>query len=178
MAAVLVVFCGCAKKEKAAEAPVDTEDMFQEAVQAVENGEFDEGMKLFNKMIEIDPDNPKPHCGIGTIYREQGKFQQAVEKYEKAIELDPKYGICMNNLGATYIAMKEYEKAEEILKKALEVQPDYSDPHYTLALVYKETARNDEAITEFETYVETGKNEQYVSEAKTNIEQLKAAQAR
>lgn len=177
---------GCSKKEKEPPHP-DVGEMIEEAIEAVGGGNLDEGMELAGKVLELEPDHPRAHCVMGTIYRDKGEYEKAIEKYTRAIELDPDYVICTHLLGFAYLkigegeksyekAIEKYTRAEEFLKKASGLDPAYAESRYDLGQLYAVTGRDEEAVAEFESFISLSKDEKRIEDARTLIEKIKSGE--
>ncbi|MFH1537424.1 MAG: tetratricopeptide repeat protein [bacterium] len=161
-----VLLSGCSK--------VDVDAMIEEAISAVSGGDLDGGMELFKKVLEVEPDHPRAHCGIGTIYREKGDYAKAIENYKKALELDPDYVICTHLLGFAYLKTEEYEKAEKFLLKACDLDPAYAESHFDLGQLYAKVGMPEEAVEELEKFISLSKDPARVEDAEQLIEQIKS----
>jgi tetratricopeptide (TPR) repeat protein len=70
-----------------------------------------EGIKTFNKFIELNPQNAKVIYYRGLAYANIGDSQQAIKDYSKAIEIDPKYVEAYGDRGKTYAGIGNYQQA-------------------------------------------------------------------
>lgn len=52
-------------------------------------GEWDDGLRLLNKALEINPRNAHAWRAVASLYGDGGQPEQALHYYSKAIELDP-----------------------------------------------------------------------------------------
>ena len=52
--------------------------------------QVDEDIAEFQKAIELDPKDAKPHHGLGMALRAKNQLEGAIAEYRRAIELDPK----------------------------------------------------------------------------------------
>jgi tetratricopeptide (TPR) repeat protein len=94
-------------------------------------GDYDRAKEWYNRRVELEPNNPDPLYGIGTIdwqlsYDETGTKGENIENLseEKIAEI--------NQL---------VEEAIVVLKKALEIRPDYHEAMQYLNLLYREKAK-------------------------------------
>ena len=78
-------------------------------------------------------------------YYERGDKQAAEEKLRRACAIEPPVAQAHYNLGYFHYLEGHHAPAEEALLEALEQQPDYSQALFTLASVYMDAARFDEA---------------------------------
>ena len=79
----------------------------------------------------------------------EGRPEEGVNLLKKAMHLDPHYPpIYIFFLGFGHYAMGRYEEAIAELKKALTKSPDHFSTHRTLAIIYSELGREEEANAE------------------------------
>ncbi|MEE9158159.1 MAG: adenylate/guanylate cyclase domain-containing protein [Gammaproteobacteria bacterium] len=101
------------------------------------------------RAIALDPNFAEGHARLGEILNLAGRPEEGVNLLKKAMRLDPHYPpIYLFFLGYGYYAMGEYEKAIAALKRSLARNPDHFSPHRTLAVIYSELGRKEEAQAE------------------------------
>jgi tetratricopeptide (TPR) repeat protein len=86
------------------------------------------------KLLELDPDDPFVHYGLGQECAKVGDHDQAIACYTKTIELDPTYcyayyfkGVSLNDLGRRDEAMK-------VIKDGISAAQESNDGHATSEL--------------------------------------------
>lgn len=77
------------------------------------NDQFEKAMRLYEKLVTLEPENPGYDGGLGEAYLRLGKYEKAVEHYEKALP-DP---IIPARLALAYIAIGREDKAVEIIRR-------------------------------------------------------------
>lgn len=95
----------------------------------------DIAMVLYEKALELNPEEPWALNNIGTILQDQGNWPEALNYYEKACKFregdDEKNYAIFHNLAWAYYKCKEYEKAWNIfiylIKKYDNKHDIYSD---------------------------------------------------
>ena len=92
-------------------------------VMMMECNEDDKAMQLFEKAIELKPNEPKAHINISGIYKKRGRIGKAVKHLEKALDAPEEKSIVYNNLGSSYLIAALYQRAETIFKRALKENP-------------------------------------------------------
>ncbi|MFX1237623.1 MAG: tetratricopeptide repeat protein [Promethearchaeota archaeon] len=85
--------------------------------------EYEKSIKIFEKIILLDPDNYKAIYNKGIALFNLGKFQTALECYNKVIKLKPDYKHVYYNIGLLYEKDANFEKALKFYKKALKIDP-------------------------------------------------------
>ena len=112
----------------------------------MEEGKYEDAIKEFNKVIELNPNNPEPYKGRGSAYRWLKNYDEAVSDLNKALSINPNddftyviLGFCLNKQG-------KYEEAINQLNKAIEINPDYDRAYHILGAVYMEKGDYEAAL--------------------------------
>lgn len=82
---------------------------------------FNEAIRLLEKIIEINPKNILAYNNLGGLYTKLNKNKEAITLLEKAIKLEPKNIDLFCNLAVIYVQQKDFKKALENFEKALEL---------------------------------------------------------
>jgi hypothetical protein len=77
-----------------------------------------EAIKYFKKVIELSPQDSKPHFNLGISYGELGKYENAISSLDKALEMNPENGLYLYGRGRIYLLSGDRNKAMEDLKRA------------------------------------------------------------
>jgi len=91
--------------------------------------EFDDatanGIKAYNKSIELKPDDPATHNNYGLALAKAKKYAEAEAELRKAAELDPPTAFSrFYNLGALLSNIGQGEPASKAFKAAIDAAPD------------------------------------------------------
>lgn len=78
---------------------------------------------IFDRALEIAPNNIHAISGKAFIARRLGRFEESATDLVKARRLDPKTFYLMPELALTYVLIGEFEKANEMIDLAKSVQP-------------------------------------------------------
>lgn len=89
------------------------------------NGDYCDPLRMWSKVVEVAPDNPRGHFSLGATYNLRGEVRRAQACFERAIALDPGYARAHGNLGVLLVRQGEVERGEEHLRRALELNPAY-----------------------------------------------------
>ena len=93
-------------------------------------------LKLFQVVIEKDPENIAAYRYAGDIFLIQKKLQKAREHFMIALELSSEPQTEWLRLGQVYILEKNSKMALIALNKALEIQNNLYLCHFYLGIVY------------------------------------------
>jgi tetratricopeptide (TPR) repeat protein len=73
--------------------------------------QYDKGIIMTNKAIELFPDNSVAYTNLGIIYKAKGNMEEARKMWEKAIQIDPKDLDPYKHLLVSYMDVKDYKNA-------------------------------------------------------------------
>ena len=116
-------------QETEAKAEAGAEAAYQLANFAEERVDYLEALKLFEKAVQLAPENALYLNDAGFILKNLAHYDKAIEYYEKALASNlktfgvnhPSVATHWNNLGSAWDAKGEFDKAIEYYEKALQV---------------------------------------------------------
>lgn len=94
------------------------------AIDAIQNGEYEEAIRELKKAIALKPDYPDLHNYLGIAYGNHGMLDDAVHEFEVALKINPYYIKARLNLALLYYENSRYEEAQVQLDEVLAVQPE------------------------------------------------------
>ena len=101
-------------------------------------GIADKSMRLYEVMLELDPDNSLMMNNIAFMLAGEGKnLERARSLAMKAVAADPANASYIDTLGWVLFTMGEYEKARETLEKAAALDPREAEILDHLSAVYE-----------------------------------------
>jgi tetratricopeptide (TPR) repeat protein len=149
----LIALClcaGCAKRDMVKESvPVTRWTCDREADEAMKRHDYQEAIRLHQKILETEPDNALALYHLGYAYGQTGNHEQEVFFYERAAVFGFTEGNIFFNLGMAYGELNRIEEAIESFQKALTLDPDSADNHFGLALAYQRSVADRQAEEEF-----------------------------
>ncbi|MFQ6083614.1 MAG: S-layer homology domain-containing protein [Candidatus Aminicenantia bacterium] len=118
-------------------------------------GDFSISEEWFKRALEIHPDLPIIHFGLGQLYQKTGKDDLALVEFRRVLDKEPnnkwaKYYYQTIRTRKTEQLLREAEyffrhnqddKGAELLIKALYYSPDLLEPHLKLAQYYKNNTK-------------------------------------
>lgn len=96
---------------------------FEKGVDYINQGDYEQAIEEFNRVISIDSEYVDAYCGIGIAYLNQKDYKKAIEAFEKATALDPDEPIAYYLLGRAYEEIMNYEKAISAWNRFLALRP-------------------------------------------------------
>lgn len=99
----------------------------------MQKGQFDKGILMFKKALEIIPDDPFVLINLGNAYGNRGMLDRAINCFEKATDIQPNNETAWISLGTAYQLKGLKDKALNALQKAVDVKPILPGPYIILA---------------------------------------------
>ena len=81
-------------------------------------------LKIYKKVVEIDPNNARAWRRIGEQYEDLGKVNKAITSYERSISINPTKEPLFK-LIIIYSEKKDYERALISCAKFLKIEPNH-----------------------------------------------------
>lgn len=99
------------------------EAYFKEANAKFQEQDFMGAKALYEKSLQLNPNNAKAHHNLGTIFYAFQQYEQALKQYGKAISLSPEDADPYISRGALFLGQRKYETALKDLDKAVDIAP-------------------------------------------------------
>ncbi len=112
----------------------------------VVRGNFDKARESFERMLEIETQNPYIFEAIAEVEYKSQNYVKSVALIKKALEIRPKEFLFLMQLAESYIALKEYDLAIKQLEFASVQEPFNPQVSFKLANVY--SLKGDEAVAQ------------------------------
>jgi len=94
-----------------------------------EQGKIEEAIRIFQKLIEKNPDLLFMHKNMGRAYLRNGRFYEGIHTLEMLAERDPGYADLYYEVGNVYFQLGDYEKAAASFEKYLQRYPESYEGH-------------------------------------------------
>ena len=85
----------------------------------------EEGCKILNKIIEIEPMDAEAYNTYGNLYFDKKDYKNAKYYFKKSIDFDKDYFKNYYDIAKAYIGLNEFEKAKEMLGICIKLKPDF-----------------------------------------------------
>jgi Tfp pilus assembly protein PilF len=108
-----------------------------------------EAVSLLETALQARPTWPEARLALGAARLQNGEVDAAEALFREVLKTNPKLPLAHARLGMALEAKKDWNNAELELKKGLEGLPNDADAAISLARVYAQTDRNEDA---FEAY--------------------------
>jgi TolB-like protein/tRNA A-37 threonylcarbamoyl transferase component Bud32 len=120
------------------------------SVALVYNHEWDEGLRLHRKVVELNPNYATGHQWYAGRLSDAGRHDEALAEIEKALALDPLNLIVNANVGDLLYKARRYDESIEQCKKTLDMDHTFVFAHYVLWRAFLKMGMYDEAVKHIE----------------------------
>ena len=107
-----------------------------EADKAIEDNDYETGIRLHQRLLEKEPENRLALYHLGYAYGHMGDHQKEVYYYERAIALGMKDESIFYNLGLAYGDLDQLENAIHAFNKAITIEPGNLNARFDLSRLY------------------------------------------
>jgi tetratricopeptide (TPR) repeat protein len=108
---------------------------YRDAIKHLRKYEYAETVKVMDRVIKAEQDQPNHYRFRAEVYRVWGKLGHAVRDYQKMIQLAPDSPVAFNGLAEVYLQQGEFAPALEAARKANELAPDDWVTFYNLGMI-------------------------------------------
>jgi len=167
---LLVAFSGCATQPGATsgakgqdvEVSSDVQTTFDQALQLLQEEQYETAITLLNSVIEQEKRLTAPYINLAMAYRQTGNEKLAEENLLKALAIDQTQPVANNELGIIYRKQGRFTDAKKVYINALSEYPDYLPAIKNLGILCDIYMRDPQcALEQFEKY------QQFAPEDKT-----------
>jgi serine/threonine-protein kinase len=120
-------------------------ESFQQAREAIERGQPEEAIELFEQAIEAEPAYLPAYFGLSDVLKRMGNRAESLEVLEEALANNPEDPMAFSRLGEEYLLDDNPEAALEVYEQASERMPNEAMPYAGQALALLMMDQNDEA---------------------------------
>src|SRR5262245_22669778 len=145
------------------------DDLFLQAREAVERGNWDKSRQLYLQALSLKPDSPDVHYGLATVCFQMSDLPSAAYHFKEVTRLDPLRAGAYINLGAVYNLLDQLDDAIPVLRRGIQLDSQRAEGYYNLALVFK---RKGQANLAFQAYQECLRINPRMSDAHYNLANL------
>ena len=96
---------------------------------------YPEAEKAYRLAAKIDPEDARPHEGLGNIFIDQRKYAEALAAYEEAVKLGSENPEVFESLGDSYLAMGRFEDSFNSSTHSIKLDANRPGPYFTRAWV-------------------------------------------
>ena len=117
--------------------PVDFyQQFYDEALDALKQGETEEAVVLLQQVSTDAPDKPYIFTNLGLAYFKLEKLEQAEEAFQEAIFRSKNDAVAYNHLGILQRYKGQFEEARQQYQRAIRIDSDYASAHLNLGILF------------------------------------------
>lgn len=131
----------------------DTEQMIRDGIALHDQGEFEQSAELFQRVLELYPENVFAAYELAFTYTASGQFERCIEVAEDSLrtsaqfENDPRLIAALHLMrGSCHSELGELEKAIEVFDNALANYPDSYELHFNMAIALGRHSEDEVAV--------------------------------
>lgn len=124
--------------------------LYQRWETTVQNGDFAQANKYYQKMLKDQIEVEKVHYVMGLWYRQHELFTSAINAFKRELALDPEARAdIVYEMAHTFQEEGELTKAEAYFQEAIALKPDYIDAIFSYGQLLANGEKSDSAIEQF-----------------------------
>ncbi|MBC8555760.1 MAG: tetratricopeptide repeat protein [Candidatus Brocadiales bacterium] len=127
-----------------------SKELIHEAYELHHAGMLTTAEKLYNKLLEEQPEHIDVLFLLGTLNLQRGNNDTACTHFMKTLALKPDHAMAHCNLGTALQKSGKLDKAIESYNKSISLNPDYADAHYNLGNALRELGQLKKAAESYE----------------------------
>jgi predicted O-linked N-acetylglucosamine transferase (SPINDLY family) len=131
-------------------ASAELESLRAMAAGALQGGELERAVELYEGLIGRKPDDAEAHYKRANALNMLGRFEAAVAGYDRAVALKPDYANAYCNRGTVLERLGRWEEALASYERTLELNPADALTYYNRGSVLKELKRLEEALASYD----------------------------
>jgi serine/threonine-protein kinase len=126
--------------------------------------DFERSIDLFQKIVDLEPNNPLAYHGLMDAYGQKGMYEEAVTEGEKALAMGVRAVAHLGVLGFYYALAGKKEKADELLTELKERSKKGCVSSFWVGTIHLGLGETDKAFAWFEkAYQERDSNLIYIT---------------
>lgn len=128
---------------------MNSDDLSNIALSYSQLGFHDEALKLYDKSLDLNPDNKYSLNNKGYTLNLMNKFEEAISLFDRAIEHDKDFAYSYNNRGLGKIKLGKTEEGLQDINRSFELDPNNSYGYRNLGIYHFDKGEFDEAFRLF-----------------------------
>ena len=116
----------------------------------IQVGYWSSGIKLFEHVLDVTPDNFVAYQKLGEILADQSKPAEALKYYSEVLRLNPNHVKAHNNIGNILASQGNDKDAIYHYNEVLRINSDYAGAYYNLGKIFANQGKTENAILHFQ----------------------------
>lgn len=136
------------KHEKPNKVYFDVRQEAQSALMSIKKGDRESAIKKYNKIINIEKNNPIYYFNLACILSKDKKLE-SIDLLAKALALNPNFAEAYFKIGCLYYEIGQYIKSINYYKQLIRINPNHPIVHFNIGIAYQHEGDNINAISSF-----------------------------
>jgi tetratricopeptide (TPR) repeat protein len=115
-----------------------------------ERKDYHEAICMWERVIQLDPQDAMAYNNRGAAYADLGQHQWAIRDYDQAIRLDPKDAAAYYNRGNAYADLGQHERAIQDFDQAIQLDPKLAMAYSNRGAAYAALGQHQRAIQDYD----------------------------
>jgi tetratricopeptide (TPR) repeat protein len=154
-----------------------TEALTRKAYELNERGEYSAAVKLFQRVIQIEPDSISAWFGKGVAHLRMKEYRKSIHCYQQVHKQDPQSAGAWNNSAICYLELGYKKAAIDRYKKAIQFQIEQkisrSNAFENLISTFEDLGRFPEALGVADLWIKSFPESQEARETRNTLMNLK-----
>lgn len=154
----------------------DPQSLNAYALALSEAGRQKEASDVLQRVLKMDPDNPKSFQQLGLVELRLRHWELARDRSQRALELNRKLPLAWNDLGVALYQLGKKDQALDAWQQAVDLKPDLWDALWNLGTKAAERGRADQARKALERFAAGAPPERYapdIEKARAYLKQVR-----
>lgn len=121
-------------------------DVFEQAIQYSNQGNFSQALKCYDQIIQHEPDHAISYNNMGILLNRLNQFEQASICFQKAVQCNTNYANAWFNWGNMLKKQEQYQSAIEKYTEAIKCNPQFSGAYNNMGECFGFLKDTDTAI--------------------------------
>lgn len=91
----------------------------------IQENRLEQAVKVYEKIIEVQPDNNNAYHMLGDIYCKLKKVEKAISAYHSAIALKPDFAPTYHNLGEVFFQQSQWKRATSAYRHSTRIDANF-----------------------------------------------------
>ncbi|MGB4776372.1 MAG: tetratricopeptide repeat protein [Daejeonella sp.] len=128
---------------------MNSDDLANFALSYSQLGLHDEALKIYDKSLQLNPDNKYSLNNKGYTLNLMNKYEEAISLFNKCIEIDKEFAYSYNNRGLAKIKLGRAEEGLQDINRSFELDPDNSYAYMNMGIYHFDNGEFDKALQNF-----------------------------
>jgi tetratricopeptide (TPR) repeat protein len=124
---------------------MEIKNKLEKAIEFHQQNNFNEAKKVYEEIIEINPNIAEVHHNLGILLKSFNKLDEAEESFSKSILLKPNFAISHYQMGNTKYKLQKFKDSEYCYEKAISLKSNFLEAYINLGRAQRELRKFKEA---------------------------------